>query len=174
MMKYSTCTWDLAPTLESASPASCPASSHPHQWLHPPKQLTKNKQKILKNNQIPNKSNQKQNKKFKEYDTHRQYPHPNPNINKASLNTMIVVSLPQMKQCSGCGSVRNDEIFNLHLGCDVGPWVCIICFLQDTNHIQCLHPSKRLAKKKQKLMKKKQTPSKLYHIVLAHKHRTQG
>ena len=38
-----------------------------------------------------------------------------------SSNTVTVISLAQMGQCNGCGSVRNDVIFNSHLGPDVGP-----------------------------------------------------
>ena len=32
--------------------------------------------------------------------------------------------LVQMRQSNKCGSVRNDEIFNLHLGSDAGPIFC--------------------------------------------------
>ena len=77
---------------------------------------------------------QKQNKKNKKYDTHslpRPPPHPNPNINEPPStfpfphhlhnNKMIMISLAQTRQSDGCGSARNDEIFNLHLGSGVGP-----------------------------------------------------
>ena len=50
-------------------------------------------------------------------------------------NTMNTEFLVQMRQSNKCGSVRNDEIFNLHLGSGVGPWVSIPCLLQDTSHI---------------------------------------
>ena len=33
--------------------------------------------------------------------------------------------LVQMRQSNKCGSVRKDEIFNLHLGSSVSPWVSI-------------------------------------------------
>ena len=57
---------------------------------------------------------EKKNKKGKKYNTHHLSPHPNPN---------------------GCGSVRNDDIFNLHLGSGAGHRVIIPCLLQDTSHI---------------------------------------
>ena len=50
-------------------------------------------------------------------------------------NTMDTEFLVQMRQSNKCGSVRNDEIFNLHLGSGAGPWVSIPCLLQDTSHI---------------------------------------
>ena len=40
-----------------------------------------------------------------------------------------------MRQSNKCGSVRNDEVFNLHLGSGAGPWISIPCLLQDTSHI---------------------------------------
>ena len=36
-------------------------------------------------------------------------------------NTMDTEFLVQMRQSNKCGSVRNDEIFNLHLGSGAGP-----------------------------------------------------
>ena len=36
-------------------------------------------------------------------------------------NTMDTEFLVQMTQSNKCGSVRNDEIFNLHLGSGAGP-----------------------------------------------------
>ena len=36
-------------------------------------------------------------------------------------NTMDTKFLVQMRQSNKCGSVGNDEIFNLHLGSGVGP-----------------------------------------------------
>ena len=64
--------------------------------------------------------------------------HPYPNINEAPTplpttppppptpiicnnSTMIMASLAQMRESNGCGSVRNDDIFNLHLGFVVHP-----------------------------------------------------
>ena len=38
-------------------------------------------------------------------------------------NTMIMIFLAQMRQCSGCGSVRNNVTFNSHLGSDEDHWV---------------------------------------------------
>ena len=40
-----------------------------------------------------------------------------------------------MRRSNKCGSVRNDEIINLHLGSGAGPRVSIPCLLQDTSHI---------------------------------------
>ena len=47
--------------------------------------------------------------------------HPNPNMKQPSPithnnNIMDTEFLVQMRQSDKCGSVRNDEIFNLHLG----------------------------------------------------------
>ena len=86
-----------------------------------------------------------------------------------SNNTMIMISLPQMRQCNGCGSVRN-VIFNLHLGSGADPWVSILCLLQETSHIHWLHLPKQSPKRKQKILKKDQTPNKLYRIALAYIH----
>ena len=36
-------------------------------------------------------------------------------------NTMDTEFLVQMRQSNKCGRVRNDEIFNLHLGSGAGP-----------------------------------------------------
>ena len=38
--------------------------------------------------------------------------------NKYTMDTEFLV---QMRQCNKCGSVRNIEIFNLHLGSGAGP-----------------------------------------------------
>ena len=68
----------------------------------------------------------------KNYDTPPLYPHPNPNINEPSLNipilsiicsnnTMIMISLAQMSQSNGYLSVKNDDIFNLHMGSAAAP-----------------------------------------------------
>ena len=55
-----------------------------------------------------------------------------------SNNAMIMISLAQMRHSNGCGSVRNDEIYNLHLGYGAGPLVRIPCSLQDTSHYSLL------------------------------------
>ena len=47
--------------------------------------------------------------------------------------------LVQMRQSDKYESVRNDEIFNLHLGSHGGPPVSIPCLLQDTSHIYWFH-----------------------------------
>ena len=52
-----------------------------------------------------------------------------------SNNTMDTEFLVQLRISNKCGSVRKDEIFNLHLGSGVGPLVSIPCLLQDTTHI---------------------------------------
>ena len=40
-------------------------------------------------------------------------------------NTMDIEFLVQMRQSDKCGGVRNDDIFNLHLGSGAGP--CLTC-----------------------------------------------
>ena len=65
-------------------------------------------------------------------------------------NTMDTEFLVQMRQSNKCGSVRNDEIFNLHFGSGEGPWISISCLLQDTSHIYWFHPPKQLTRKKAK------------------------
>ena len=88
-------------------------------------------------------------------------------------NTMDTEFLVEMRQCNKCWSVRNDDIFNLHLGSGAGPWVIIPCLLQDTRHIYWFHPPKQLTTKKQlqlSLSKKKifpclnDSPSKMMKI----------
>ena len=54
--------------------------------------------------------------------TTRSYPPPpipSPIIYKN--NTMDIEFLVQIRESNKCGSVRNDEIFNLHLGSGVSP-----------------------------------------------------
>ena len=66
--------------------------------------------------------------------THSLSPHPNPHMNQPlptypiphppiihNINIMGTEFLVQMKQSKKCGTVRNDEIFNLHLRSGVGP-----------------------------------------------------
>ena len=77
-----------------------------------------------------------------------------------SNNTMIMISLAQIRQSNGCRSLRKDDIFKLHLRSGAGPGVSIPCFLQGTGHIHWLHLPKKSSKKKQKIMKKDQTPNK--------------
>ena len=89
-------------------------------------------------------------------------------------NTMDTEFLVQMRQSNKCGSVRNDEIFNLHLGSGTGPWVSIPCLLQDTSHIYWFHPPKQLTRKKQRTQKSDSTPNKSYRTALVYVHRTQG
>ena len=57
-------------------------------------------------------------------------PHPHPNINQLpptypiisnNNNTMDIAFLVHMRQSNKCGSVRNDEMINLHLGFGAGP-----------------------------------------------------
>ena len=88
-------------------------------------------------------------------------------------NTMDTEFQVQMRQSNKCGSVRNDEIFNLHLGSGAGPWVSIPCLLQDTSHIYWFHPPKQLTRKKQRTQKWDSTPSKSYRTALVYVHRTQ-
>ena len=81
-------------------------------------------------------------------------------------NTMDTEFLVQMRESNKCGSVRNDEIFNLHLGSGAGPWVSIPCLLQDTSHIYWFHPPKQLIRKKQRTQKWDSAPNKPYHTSL--------
>ena len=78
---------------------------------------------------------------------HPHLSHPPIIHNNSTMDTEFLV---QMRQSNKCGSVRNDEIFNLHLGSGVGPWVSILCLLQDTSHIYWFHPRKPLTRKKAK------------------------
>ena len=60
-------------------------------------------------------SAQTQKLKLKKYDAHSLSPFPNPNINQeppiiCSNKTMMMISLPQMRKSSRCGSLKNDEI----------------------------------------------------------------
>ena len=89
-------------------------------------------------------------------------------------NTMDTEFLVQMRQSNKYGSVRNDEIFNLHLGSGAGPWVSIPYLLQDTSHIYWFHLPKQLTKKEQRTQKWDPTPSRSYQTALVYVHRTQG
>ena len=117
--------------------------------------------------------------------THPLSPHPQLGMNQPpshlshppifhTKNTMNIEFLVQMRQSNQCGSVRNDEIFNLHLGSGVGPWVSIPCLLQDTSHIYWFHPPKQLTRKKQRTQKWDSTPNKSHRTALVYVHRTQG
>ena len=77
-------------------------------------------------------------------------------------NTMDTEFLVQMRQSNKCGSVRNDEIIDLHLGSGAGPWVSITCLLQDTSHIYWLNPPKQLTRKKERTQKWDSTSNKSY------------
>ena len=89
-------------------------------------------------------------------------------------NTMGIEFLVQMKKSNKCGSVRNGEIFNLHLRSDPSPWVSIPCLLQDVSHIYWFHPPKPLTRKKQGAHKWDSIPNKLYCSAFAYIGRTQG
>ena len=75
-------------------------------------------------------------------------------------NTIDAEFLAQMRQSNKCGSVSNDEIFNLHLGSGASPWVSIPCLVQDTSHIYWFHPPKQLSRKKQGTQKWDSSPKK--------------
>ena len=77
-----------------------------------------------------------------------------------NINTMNTELLVQMRQSNKFGSVRNDEIFNLHLGSGASPWVSIPCLVQDTSHIYWFHPPKQLSRKKQGTQKWDSSPKK--------------
>ena len=98
------------------------------------------------------------NKKILQDNTHPLSPHPHPDMNQPprtypipliihNNNTMDTEFLVQMRQSNKCGSVRNNEIFNLHLESGAGPWVSIPCLLQDSSHIYWFHPPKNLTRK---------------------------
>ena len=64
--------------------------------------------------------------------THPLSPHPHPDVNQPppthpippiiyNNNTMDTEFLVEMRQSNKCGSFRNDEILNLHLGYGTGP-----------------------------------------------------
>ena len=74
-------------------------------------------------------------------------------------NTMDTEFSVQMRQSNKCGSVRNDEIFNLHLGSGAGPWVSIPCLLQDTSHIYWFHPPNQIARKNKEPRNEIQLPT---------------
>ena len=82
--------------------------------------------------------------------------------------------LLQMKQSNKYGSVRNDEILNLHLGSGAGPWDNIPGLLQGTSHIYWFHHAKELNRKKQRTQKWGSTPNKSYCTGLVYVHRTHG
>ena len=96
--------------------------------------------------------------------THPLSPHPHPNMNQPppiyptppsihNNNTMDTEFLVQIRQSNKCGSVMNNEIFNLHLGSGAVTWVSIPCLLQDSSHIYWFHPPKQLITKKQRTQK---------------------
>ena len=57
----------------------------------------------------------------------------------------------QLRQSKKCGSVRNDEIINLHLGSGAGLWVSIPCLLQGISHIYWFHLHKTINQEKRKV-----------------------
>ena len=95
------------------------------------------------------------------------YPHASHAPIICNNNTMDMEFLVQMRQSNKCGSVRNNEIFNLHLGSGAGSWLSIPCLLQDTSHIYWFYPPKQPAKRKQRIQKWNSTPNKLYHTAFA-------
>ena len=109
-------------------------------------------------------------KKNKLWDnTHTLFPHPHPDMESTTPhlsppliihnnNKMDTEFLVQIRQSNKCGSVMNNEIFNLHLGSGAVPWVSIPCLAQDTSHIYWFHPPKQLITKKQRTQKWDSTP----------------
>ena len=123
-------------------------------------------------------TNKNKSKKLRD-NTHPLYPHRHPDMNQPPRNlshpfiiynnkTMDTESLVQIRQSNKCGSVRNDQIFNLHLGYGASLWVSIFCLLQDTSHIYWFHPTKQLTSKKQRTQKSDSTPNKSYRTALVY------
>ena len=70
-------------------------------------------------------------------------PHPHPNINQpppsiCNENTMDMAFLVKLRQFNKCGSVRNDEIINLHLGSGAQKRMICVCLYA---LLSCLHTS---------------------------------
>ena len=95
-------------------------------------------------------------------------PNPHPDMNQPppflshppiipNNNTMDAEFLVQMRQSNKCGSVKNDEISNLHVksGARSGasPCVNVPCLLQDTSNIYSFHPPKQLTRKRRRTQK---------------------
>ena len=74
-------------------------------------------------------------------------PPPPPPTPPSFNNTMGIEFLVQIRQSNKCWSVRDDEIFNLHLESGVGPQVSIPCLLQGTSHICWFHLPKQFTRK---------------------------
>ena len=68
----------------------------------------------------------------------------------SNITIIMMIFLAQMRQSNWCESIRNDEIYNLHLESAVGPWVSISCPLQDTRDIHWQYMPKQSAKMEQK------------------------
>ena len=79
---------------------------------------------------------------------------------------MIMIFLAQMRQSNGYGYLKNDDIFNLHLGSGAGPWSSISCLLQDTTYIHWFHPPKQSSKKKQKKPEKRSNSQQILSYCL--------
>ena len=67
--------------------------------------------------------------------------------------------LVQMTQTNERGSVRNDGIFDIHLGIGVGPSISIPCLLQGTSQIYWFHLPKQLTRKKERIQNEIQLPT---------------
>ena len=80
-------------------------------------------------------------------------PHLSPPLIIHNNNKMDTEFLVQIRQSNKCGSVMNNEIFNLHLGSGAVTWVSIPYLLQDSSHIYWFHPPKQLITKKQRTQK---------------------
>ena len=91
--------------------------------------------------------------------------HPQPShspIICTNTNTMIMISLARMRQSNGYGSVRNEDIFKLHLGSGARPF---------NQHplppaIHQPHPPKQTSKKKQKILKKRSNSQQIVSYCL--------
>ena len=83
------------------------------------------------------------------------------NHNNKGMDTEFLV---QMRPSIKCGSVRNDDIFNLNLGSRSTPWVSIPCLLLDTSHVYWFHTPEQSTKKKQRNQKWDSAANKSYRI----------
>ena len=89
-------------------------------------------------------------------------------------NTMDKKFLLRLEQSNICGSVTTNKVFNWPLGSGASPLVSVAYFLQDTSYIHWFNLPKQSPRNKQRIQKKKSTPSKFYQTAFAYIHRMQS